>query len=605
MCGIYGFWEAGATDAVAAQHTLEVMGQRLIHRGPDDAGHYFISDTGLALGHRRLSIVDLSPAGRQPMVDSTGRYVISFNGEIYNYRELRTELQRLGHTFRTQTDTEVILVGYAQWKEQLFPRLAGMFALALADLYNRSLILVRDPTGIKPLFYTDGLNHFGFASEVKAFLDWPRVKLSISPEAAASYLEFGYLYDGTTTLFDGVKKLPAGHLLRCRWTSSDFMIVDPPTRWWHYPSLDETSASRSIDDLADELHHTLQSVVSSQLQADVPVGLLLSGGLDSSLLAAYASKVVKQPLRTICMGFDGAPLDERRYAQQVADHLGTDHHTLFCTRDDVLTEWKKNIFYYDDLFWDTGFLSSLALYRKCKELGLTVMLVGEGADELFAGYGNFTKSLTSPLRVIPGLFRYEQYRHRSGQQWGSGQAAFDSTMQQLLIDAEGDQFQALRLFELRHQIPNNLNMKVDRSSMANSIEARVPFQDPRLLQLATRWPQSVFLQDGINKSVLRRVAERYHLLPRNIYERPKFGMMMPGNWLDEPSDLQTQARESILKQNGVADQFGLRHAMQRYFAGKNDTRWRHLRQHLAYNTVAWRLTILALWLEAWDAEGVN
>lgn len=605
MCGIYGIWQSPRLSRDELQGTLDRMGQRLLHRGPDDHGTAIIEPFGIGLGHRRLSIVDLSPAGRQPMTSDDGQMVVTFNGEIYNYQTLRSELQHLGHRFRTKTDTEVLLVGYQQWGADLFLKLAGMFAFAIWDQPKQQLILVRDPTGVKPLFYTHGSDYFGFASEVKGFLAWPRHQVRLSPHAMEVYLEFGYLYDGVTTMFEGVKKVPAGHVITVHFEKEGAIRVDAPKRWWHFPTVDQQSKPDEVDldQLTDELHGCLQEVVASQLQADVPVGLLLSGGLDSSLLAAYASREVKQPLRTVCMGFDPTPFDERPYARQVADFLKTDHREMICRPDDLLEDISRSMLLYDDLFVDTGFLSSLAIYRSCKEQGLTVMLVGEGSDELFGGYGNFAASQRS--WQPSSLFRYQQYRYRSSQQWGASLGKMVHLQDELLQEATGDRFQALRLFELQHQIPNNLNMKVDRSSMASSIEARVPFQDPRLLQLAMRWPAAAFLHQGSNKRVLRRVAEKYQMLPREIYERPKFGMMMPGQWMDQASRFRTLARESILRADGLADRFGLRQPMERFFADKNDSRWRYFRKHLAYNTVAWRLGILSLWCDAWRREGVE
>ncbi|MFO0813846.1 MAG: asparagine synthase (glutamine-hydrolyzing) [Gemmatales bacterium] len=601
MCAIYGYWQSPSLPQEEMTALITRMGMLQHHRGPDDAGVYYDAATGLGLGHRRLSIIDLSPAGHQPMLSGDGQIVLTFNGEIYNYLELRAELESLGHSFRSRSDTETIIVGYQQWGEGLWPRLAGIFVLALWDTRQRILYLLRDPTGVKPLLYSHSSQHLAFASEAKGLAELPGMKLAIDPEAMATYVEFGYLYDGHRSMFTGVVKVPPGHVVKCRWQGSS-LSVSEPERWWQYPQaeLDRPLSETQLDSMAEELHHTLQKVLASQLQSDVPVGLLLSGGLDSSLLAAYASKVTPQPLKTVCMGFDPAPLDERPFARQVAEFLQTDHREMIFRPDDIVRELETNIRFYDDLFWDTGFLSSLAIYRSCRELGLKVMLVGEGSDEVFGGYAHFQSALQH--RWWPAsLFCYQQYRLRSSQQWGPGMAQVMGLHQQYLQEARGDRFQALRRYELEHQIPNSLNMKVDRSSMASSIEARVPFQDPRLLQLTLRWPTSAFVHGDVHKRVLRRVAERYDLLPKEIVHRPKFGMMLPGQWMEGSSRFRDLARDSILQQGGLADYFDLRPAMERFFAGHDDTHWRHFRQHLAYNTLAWRLAILALWKKAWES----
>lgn len=605
MCGIYGFWQSPRLPDEAAQAVLQNMGDKLRHRGPDDHGTQILEPHGIALGHRRLSIIDLSPAGRQPMSTPDGRLVITFNGEIYNYPTLRQELQSLGYAFRTQTDTEVILIGYQQWGDKVFSKLAGIFALALWDASKDTLKLVRDPTGVKPLLYHYTKTHFAFASEAKGFLPVPGMKLEINRVSMATYLEFGYLYDNLSTLFTDVEKVPPGSMVNCTWKEGSIHISGPQA-YWKYPQAeaDRPLSASELDDLVEQLHTTLQEVVATQLQSDVPVGLLLSGGLDSSILAAYAVRALKEPLKTVCMGFDPTPLDERPYARQVADFLKTDHREMIFRPDDILSEIQTNILYYDDLFWDTGFLSSLAIYRSCKAQGLTVMLVGEGSDELFGGYQNFQSAVQH--RWLPDqLFQYRQYRHRSGQQWGNSFQQMMRLQNRLLFENQGDRFQAVRQFELRHQIPNNLNMKVDRASMASSVEARVPFQDPRLLNLVCRWPTSALLGDGMNKRVLRMLAQKHQLLPAEIYQRQKFGMMLPGQWMEQASDFKNLARDAMLQPGGLADHFGLRKPMERFFAGKDDASWRHLRKHLAYNTVAWRLAILALWCDAWKREGVG
>src|ERR1700733_463272 len=353
MCGIFGVWSTKADRA-----TLQSMAAITRHRGPDDTGLYHDAHSHLWLGMNRLAIIDLSPAGHQPMESEDGNVVLVFNGEIYNFLELRQELEALGHHFLSRCDTEVILRGWMQWREGVLDRLRGMFAIAVWEKQSRELFLARDATGIKPLFYCvlpDG--EFAFSSELKGFAALPRFQFEVDRSALSQYLEFGYVWDGEHAIVSSAQKVPAGSSMRVR-----AGIPQPAQRWWQLPVVSEVSAfsQRALDNAADELFEILNVVVRQHLIADVPVGLLLSGGLDSSVLTAIAVRHCPG-LRTFSIGFEPCAEDERRYARMVAEYLGADHHEIVLRPPDVLENFRELAWFYDDLFWDTGLISSLTV----------------------------------------------------------------------------------------------------------------------------------------------------------------------------------------------------------------------------------------------------
>ena len=331
MCGIAGWSRTGRWDGGLSQ--LDAMTAAIAHRGPDDHGTYSEAAAGIALGHVRLSIIDLSAAGHQPMASDDGTVVLAFNGELYNYQELRRELEALGRAFRSRSDTEVAVNALAQWGPAALGRFNGMFALAAWNTKTRKLLLARDPLGMKPLYYTgraiDG--GFAFASELKAFLALPGFEAEINPSSLQQYLEFGYVFDETDTTLAGVSKLPPGHAME--------VVAGRAAAPYAYflPSVTGARAEPPIDQVADRLHETLSTVVRQHLVADVPVGLLLSGGLDSSVIAALAARDAH--VATISMGFAESSVDERAYARTVARHIGSDHREILIHQREVVEKW--------------------------------------------------------------------------------------------------------------------------------------------------------------------------------------------------------------------------------------------------------------------------
>jgi asparagine synthase (glutamine-hydrolysing) len=572
---------------------MSSMGKLMAHRGPDDRGLSIFPEYGLALGHNRLSIIDLSSAGHQPMATTDGQIVVSFNGEIYNFQTLRRELQKRGHLFASRSDTEVIILGYREWGEQVFERLHGMFALALWDSARKSLLLVRDPAGMKPLYHwRDGEGSVYFASEVKAFLGIPEFQFKFDRRAVSQYLEFNFIYDDIRCSIEGVEKVPPGHMLNLSLTDRPILtqFFSPAQR------ASSESINESIEKRVEALHETFETVVAEHMIADVPVALLLSGGLDSSLVTALASR--HRRVNTISFAFSDSAIDETSYAKEVSDFLGTEHQRILIRPEEIIEQIPKSAWYIDDLFGDWGLVSTQVLYRRCSEEGVKVVLVGEGADELFGGY--YAHEMASARK--PGWpLSLKLYRWYSGRRWGGELQRFALMMNKFYSEFSEDSLAAVRHFEARHQMPNHYNMKVDRASMSVSVEARSPFQDIRLAKLAYATPSEFLIRDGQTKWLLREMARRFKLLPPNIIERRKFGASMANSWMSESVPFRAFAQEVVLDRSGLVDEFGLRKAMTCYFE-TGRTGYGPPSGISLFGVLAWRLLLLNLWHAAYKGH---
>jgi asparagine synthase (glutamine-hydrolysing) len=585
MCGIAGWLldDPRRCTAVDLQHMLVAIS----HRGPDDRGAYIDESSGVALGHNRLSIIDLTSDGHQPMVNPTNGDVLTFNGEIYNFHELRQELESKGCGFRSQSDTEVLLHAFGVWGVNCVRHICGMFAFAVWCPTERALFLFRDPMGIKPLYYwiLSG-GGIAFASELKVALTFPGFRPSLDRRAVGQFLEFGYTFENDRTILNGVHKLPAGHVLRVRANEK------PKLERYFCPKVASDRIARP-GDLEEELHATLNEVTAQHLFADVPVGLLLSGGLDSSLIAALAAR--RTTVRTFTMGFAQSNLDERAYARRVARHIGSEHQEILIGPQEVSNDLESTVACFDDLFADWGTISTRLLYRKCRERGIKVILVGEGADELFGGYDVFR---SSALRAPTDWWLFQLYRHYCGRRYGHYFRSFRALMRDYLNSAKGDRFDAIRLFETRNQLPNNYVMKVDKASMSVSVEARVPYLDQRVAEIAYQIPKDRLLAEGTEKNVLRRVARRFRLLPEETLARPKLGGSMAASWLDEQPAFRSFAKDIILARGGWTEALGLKQAMVDYFVN-NRAGYNFPRAVSIFRNLAWRLLILEMWSSAY------
>jgi asparagine synthase (glutamine-hydrolysing) len=583
MCGIAGWYLAAGQERDVAQ--LAAMSGAIAHRGPDDQGIYADAAAAVALAHRRLSIIDLSAAGHQPMSNAAGSVTLVFNGELYNYVALRRELESLGCAFRSRSDTEVALNALAQWGPAALARFNGMFALAVWYRDERRLVLARDPMGIKPIYYTllagGGV---AFASEIKAFRSLNGFKSEINVRSLRQFLEFGYVFDAKDTMLSGVSKMPPGHALEI-----NAGHAGEPYAFFTVPR-SRRPEDRPAEHVVDDLHRTLSEVVREHLVADVPVGLLLSGGLDSSVIAALAARDTR--ISTISMGFADSAVDERAFARTVARHVGSDHREVLIEHREVTEGLEDVVWYFDDLFADWGTVSTRLLYRKCREQGIEVVLVGEGSDEIFGGYPIFSAAQQGRGPTLWRLFQL--YRRYAGRRYGGQFREFASIMRAHLEQCGGNMFDAVRLFESRNQLPSNFVMKVDKASMSVSVEARAPYLDRRVAELAYGIPEQYLLAGGTDKQILRRMAERHALLPAEIIRRPKFGASVAASWMDESEEFRRYARDVILARGGWAERLRLRGAMSDFFEGRRGG-YRFPRALSIFSNLAWRLLLLQLW----------
>jgi asparagine synthase (glutamine-hydrolysing) len=557
MCGIYGIVSQSAANDRVNKHR-----DQLYHRGPDDAGTWYKSDRTVALAHRRLSIIDLSEGSHQPMVSADARCVIVFNGEIYNYREIRTELQRAGHRFRSEGDTEVVLAAYREWGVACVDHFNGMFAFAIYDAGDSSnreqLFVARDRAGKKPFYYRHAGVEFEFASELKAVTTTEGIDL----QALNHYLALGYIpYD--LCIAKGVKKLPPAHAGMFEFTTGTF-------KTWRYWSLPEYTPTEGVsgEQFAEESWELLKDSVRLRLRSDVPIGVFLSGGLDSSLVTAAASEVSEQPIKTFTIAMPGSKLDESKYARLVADHFGTDHHVLELSRPS-LNVLDKLAPFLDEPLADSSILPTY-LVSKLTVDHVKVALGGDGGDELYGGYRHYQTSLNDIARFnwLPGLLvkctgklasklpagirgrnRVASLRGGAGQAiiWGS--PYFDTELRKRilhpdilnelsddlnlperclseLIQDDSDPIDSLIRTDFNSILPDDYLVKVDRASMANSLEVRTPFLDYRMVEHAFEKIPSTWKVDRTERRrVQNRMAMKY--LPKTFELNRKQGFSIP------------------------------------------------------------------------------
>ncbi len=564
MCGIYGLVRL---DQAVERGALERQRDVLAHRGPDDAG-VWISDCGrVGLAHRRLSIIDLSPGGHQPMVSADGRLAITYNGEIYNYRELRRELEQRGCAFHSASDTEVILAAYATWGEQCLTRFNGMFAFAIHDRGNgtqpSALFLARDRAGKKPFYYCVGANRFEFASEPKALASRSGIGLA----AVNYYLALGYV-PGELSLFDNVHKLPPGHSARLELPTLRLNV----SRYWQLPA-NAPIETPDGEALADETQRLLADAVRLRLIADVPLGVLLSGGLDSSLIVAAAARQASRPIKTFTVVQPGSQLDESRHARRIAEYFATEHHELPLDRLTLRTveEMAAGI---DEPIADSSLIPTF-LISKLTRQHVTVVLGGDGGDELFGGYTNYLDTLRDVRRLdwlprpllrmtaavaaeLPagwrGRNRVAALRGGPLEQMVWGSAFFDPVLRRRLFTGDARSTLGAGLESPEHRqlgllhtgrgaidsmtrahfngvLPDDYLVKVDRASMAHGLEMRSPFLDHRLAEFAARDIPGDWKCDGREtRRVQKILAQR--VLPLGFDTARKQGFSIPmDDWL--------------------------------------------------------------------------
>jgi len=580
MCGIAGFLLSSPRDA---QDLLRAMTDTLRHRGPDDADYWVDTHAGIGLGHRRLSILDLSPLGRQPMRSTSGRYLICFNGEVYNYARLRAELEPLGHHFRGGSDTEVMLAAIEQWGlTPAVQRFVGMFTFALWDTQEHTLSIVRDRLGIKPLYYGFAGGDFIFGSELKALRAHPNFDDSIDREALTLYFRHNYI-PAPWSIHTGTRKLPPGHILTISSGCNPALSC-----YWSAEQAWKDGASAPFagteTEALDGLSALLSDAVGLRMLADVPLGAFLSGGIDSSLVVALMQAQSSQPVRTFSIGFAEERFNEAPHARAVASHLGCDHTELLLSQQDLL-----DIVPLVPRFWDEPFADSsqIPTYAVCKlaRQHVTVALSGDGGDELFLGYDRYfyakqwwnrLKRIPLPLRQVAALISHLHPERLAGLFGNLGRRTLwridavgvtdfphfykrllsHHTHPASLVRGAGpetrsalntvlpgkDIFRSMSLWDTLMYLPDDILTKVDRASMAVSLEARVPLLDHRVVEFAASLPTNLKVRDGQGKHLLRELLYRH--VPREIIDRPKMGFGIPlHQWL--PAQLRPWAEDML------------------------------------------------------------
>lgn len=629
MCGLSGFWTK-RTDANDLEQTIRQMTDAISYRGPDDQGYWTDEARGLALGHRRLSIIDLSSEGHQPMASASGRYMMVYNGEIYNFEDIRAELglasSHHNHAWRGHSDTEVILEAIETWGlEEALGRFVGMFAFALWDRAEDALYLVRDRLGIKPLYYGWSGATFFFGSELHVLKQHPDFQGCLNQRAIGMYLRYRYV-PGPESIYEGVYKLPPGALIKVQ---SPVEKSEPQTYWSAHEVAKrgvEAPFEGSAEEAVDMLHDVLAEAVKCRMVSDVPLGAFLSGGIDSSAVVALMQSQSTQAVKTFSIGFHEEGYNEAHHAKAVAEHLGTDHTELYVSYEDAMAVIPKLTRLYDEPFADASLIPTF-LVSELARREVTVSLSGDGGDELFGGYTVYQKNQQNwkTLQRVPHALRSSAayvlektaelpqrrldrldkmlpdklHKYTNADQ-------LDRIAQYLGLESQSDvhHYQLTRVdpyeallsaqeaetyaadrpnwtsfpeyvrsmmyWDMTTYLPDDILVKLDRASMGVSLEARVPILDHRVVELAWRFPLELNFEGTQGKQLLREVLYRY--VPQFLVERPKRGFSVPiGQWLRGPlrdwaEDLLSKER---LEREGLLNSGVIRQQWEDFLAGKS------------------------------------
>jgi asparagine synthase (glutamine-hydrolysing) len=632
MCGLTGFLGT-PQSADALRSTVRAMSDAIVHRGPDDSGDFLDERHGLAFGFRRLAIVDLSEAGHQPMTSAKGRYVMVFNGEVYNYEDIRRELRDAGRApqFRGHSDTEVMLAAIEAWGlEASVKRFVGMFGFALWDRTERVLHLVRDRMGVKPMYYGFAGPTFLFGSELKALRRHPHFDTTIDRDAVAAYLRYLYV-PAPLSIYAGIRKQMPGTIVTLRAGSRD---VTTRTYWSAAEAADHGTAHRFTGteaEACDALDTLLRDAVALRMMADVPLGVFLSGGVDSSLVTALMQAQASQPVKTFTIGFAEGAYNEAEFASAIARHLGTAHTELYVTPADAMNVIPSLPSMYDEPFADSSQIPTYLVSKMARQ-HVTVSLSGEGGDEVFGGYRRYFEGqrllrtfgrVPAPLRRLLGrglsavppaawapLFRLLPKRMREPQAGAQmqklGRVLAARELSDLYSELMGhwrnvvpstsdtalppshlaDPIERMMYLDQVSYLPDDILAKVDRASMAASLEAREPLLDHRIIEFAWTLPLSMKVRGRQGKYILRRILDRY--VPRELIDRPKMGFKVPiQSWMTGP--LRGWAEELLserkLAEHGLLDVGQVRKVWSDTLAGRT-----HQPDHL------WAVLMLQAWL---------
>lgn len=623
---------------------VESMTATLSHRGPDAGGIWIDPARGVALGHRRLSIVDLSPTGSQPMISQSGRYVLVLNGEIYNFRALREELLACGHRFRGTSDTEVMLAAFEQWGvANSVPRFNGMFAFAVWDRTDCALSLARDRMGEKPLYYGYSGETFLFGSELKALARHPGFQPSINRDAVALFIRHNYI-PAPYSIYEGVSKLMPGSLLVLR-PDSEARI----TPYWSLQKAASEGAQSPFqgteNEAIDQLDELLRDAVRLQMVADVPLGAFLSGGIDSSTVVGVMQALSDRPVKTFTIGFHEERFNEAHYARAVAEHLGTEHTELYVTPREAMEVIPKLPWFYDEPFADSSQIPTYLVSQLARQ-AVTVSLSGDAGDELFGGYrsyqatlkinkllskfpyavrrpmaagmdavrrtgmldgiavkdGKYTSAgpLTTRLGNISRVLRFrtreELYLHMVSE-WRTPLELVRGAQEPLTAFTDRSRnlglphlLETMQYIDMGSYLPDDILVKVDRAAMSVSLESRVPLLDYRIVEFSWKLPVQMKLREGQGKWLLRQVAYRY--VPRELLERPKKGFSVPvDSWICGPLRDWAEALldRNRLRNEGIFEAEAVHKIWSEHVAGIRN-----------YNSVLWALLMFQAWQEAQD-----
>ena len=654
MCGIVGIYEYAVNAPSVNESLIISMRDQMTHRGPDDAGVYITEDRRLGLGHRRLAIVDLSSAGHNPMPNEDGTVWITFNGEIYNHENLRENLMKSGHTYRSRTDTETIIHLYEERGLDFLQDIEGDFAIALWDGNRNRLLLARDRIGVKPLYYTIQNGRLIFASEIKAILAHPASSRQMDEESLYHYLTF-LTTPAPRTLFAGINKLPAGCSLLCD-SRGDIKI----TRYWD-AIVEQPAEVLGAEETAQEVLRLLTESIEKRMMSDVPFGVFLSGGIDSTANVALMAQLMTQPVRTFTVGFTDAPeFNEIEEARTVAREYRTDHHEILITQNELVEFLPQMVFHQDEPIADPVCVPLHYLSKLTRESGTTVIQVGEGSDEIFCGYQDYTRylklhdtvwrplsKLPKPLRgamgamgelsynlsasllpapvrkMLPDLLR----RFAAGEElfWG-GAFIFDETNKQQLYQPSALQrinnghklssheivqedlqrlldkkphagkLEQMIYQELKLRLAELLLMRVDKITMANSLEARVPFLDHKLVEFAMTIPRSMKYRNGETKWILKEALRG--VIPESVLQRKKKGFGVPINeWMMKGLGgfVEDSLMNSSLRRRALFDYEYIKRLLDEHRTGRAN-----------YSFFLWNLLNLSLWHDQWiDGQGTQ
>ena len=646
MCRIVGFWDTFYKNDYDLGEIITRMRDTMTHGGPDDAGNFICKRSGFAIGHRRLSILDLSEKAKQPM--EWQNYAIVYNGEVYNFREIREELEKRGYKFFSDSDTEVILKSFAEWGYDMVHKFRGMWAFSIWDKKENKLILCRDRVGVKPLYwyFKDGL--FMFSSELKAFHKHPKFKKHLDFEALSLYFQYGYI-PAPYSIFKDVKKLKPGHYLEVKLSGNNLNIKEIPywkVEWEYERSLYKRKEieKMSEDDIVSELESVLIDGFKLRLISDVPLGIFLSGGIDSSIVTTLLQKESSSPLKTFTIGFYEKSYNEAQWAKKVANYLETDHHELYLTPKDAVEIIQKLPEMYDEPFGDSSGIPTYLVSKFAKQ-HVKVALSADGGDEQFLGYTRYWKitkyiyslsklphvfkgslflilsafdnmfftnayfKLKPLFPVVPELRRKmiklkEILKHNDllnqydtsvklltledNNSLGLGtNKNLASIMGLEIIPDEIHDF--VTLFDIKSYLVDDILVKVDRASMAVSLEARDPFLDNKILELSLAIPPYLKWKEEKSKWILRKILYKY--LPKELIDRPKHGFGVPiYEWFKQ--DLKElyihYLNPERIKKQGLLNHKTIKNWLENYYSNKEENTWR-----------LWLIFSFEMWKERW------